>query len=108
MNEIVTINEVRNDGRSIHLYYNGLMGLWTAYGVSAFILSNVTTVNASYSENLQMPVVVINTAHLELVKQKLNVAKYKNGYYCLTVEKAIDKDVYKEWAASLREGVTTT
>ena len=27
MNEIVTINEVRNDGRSIHLYYNGLMGL---------------------------------------------------------------------------------
>lgn len=102
MNENITINEVQNDGTSIHLYFNGLIGLWSAYGISAFILSKVTTVSASYSDEMQMPVAVLNSAHLDEMKKQLKVVKSKRSYYCLAVEEAIDEEAYDEWASSLR------
>lgn len=103
MSEIITRNEVLNDGKSIHLYYNGLIGLYMGYGFSAFILSKITTVAASYSEDMQMPVVVLNTAHVDEIKKQLDVVKQGKGYYCLTVEEAIDENEYDEWASKLRE-----
>lgn len=102
MNENITINEVQNDGRSIHLYFNGLIGLWSAYGISAFILTKVTTVSASYSENMQMPVVVMNSAHLDEMKKQLEVVRQGKGYCCLVVKDAIDEEAYSEWASQLR------
>ncbi len=104
MNEIITINEVNNDGRSIHLYFNGLVGLYTAYGYSAYALSKKTIVNAAYSDSMQMPVVVINPEHLEDLVKNLKVEKQKNGYYCLANEDAIDENEYMEWATKVRMG----
>ena len=102
MNEIITQNEVMNDGKSIHLYFNGMMGLYAAYGYSAFILSRKTTVSASYSDEMQMPVVVMNSAHLDEVKKDLKVVKQGKGYYCLAVEEGLDDKEYKNWACELR------
>lgn len=104
MNELITINEVRNDGKAIHLYFNGLVGLYTAYGYSAFALSRITKVNAAYSDNMQMPVVVINPAHLEELLIKTKVEKHTNGYYCLLVEEGFDENEYSEWADQVRMG----
>lgn len=104
MNEIITINEVHNEGKDIHLYFNGLVGLYTAYGYSAFILSKKTSMHPAYSESMQMPVVVINAAHLEEVIQTLNVVKHEKGYYHLTVEDSFDEKEYVEWANKLRLG----
>lgn len=102
MNEIITRNEVLNDGRSIHLYFNGFIGLYAAYGYSAFLLSKVTTVAPSYSESMQMPVVVMNTSHLEEVKSQLNMLSKGKGYYCLEVKQTFDEDAYDDWASELR------
>lgn len=102
MNETITINEVRNDGKSIHLYFNGLMGLYASYGYSAFLLYKHTPVAASYSESLQMPVVVMNSAHLDELKKQMEIVKQGKGYYCLMAEEGIDENEYSEWAGSLR------
>lgn len=104
MNEIITKNEVMNDGRKIHLYFNGFLGLYAAYGYSAFLLSRITTVAPSYSESMQMPVVVMNATHLEEVKSQLNVVKTGKGYYCLEVEQTYDQDAYDDWGAEIRRG----
>ena len=104
MNELVTINEVRNDGKTIHLYFNGLVGLFTAYGYSAFLLNKETKVNAAYSDSMQMPVVVINAEHLKVVIEKLKVVCHKDGYYCLAVENAVIEDEYAEWTNSTKVG----
>ncbi len=101
MNEVVTINEVNNDGKSIHLYFNGLVGLYTAYGYSAYNLSKETTVNASYSDIMQMPVVVINAAHLDELLKCLKVVKHTSGYYCFASERVFDESQYSEWTAKL-------
>lgn len=104
MNEIITINEVMNDGKCIHLYYNGLIGLYTAYGYSAFILSKLTNVKAAFSENMQMPVVVINTTHLSEVIKDLKVVKQEKGYYLLSAENLIDEKEYYGWVREIRFG----
>ena len=107
MNEMITINEIQNDGKSIHLYFNGLMGLYAAYGYSAFLLYKHTPVAASYSENMQMPVVVMNSAHLDELKKQLEIVKQGKGYYCLTVEEGVDEKEYEEWAYELRSGANS-
>lgn len=104
MNENITRNEIFNDGKTIHLYFNGLMGLYAAYGYSAFLLYKHTIVAASYSESMQMPVVVMNSAHLDELKKQLEIVKQGKGYYCLTVEEGVDEKEYEAWASELRLG----
>lgn len=103
MNEIATYNEVKNDGKSIHLYFNGLVGLYTAYGHSAFCLSKETGAKAAYSDVMQMPVVVINPAHLEDLIKRLLVVSHKDGYYHLNVDYTINEEEYTAWANRVRK-----
>ena len=104
MSENITINERSNDGTQIHLYFNGFVGLYVAYGKSAFLLSKETEVSPSYSEDLQMPVVVINVAHYNLLKEKLEVVKKLDGYSCLKPDVVFEEKEYSEWAGRLRVG----
>ena len=101
-NENITMNEVENDGRTIHLYFNGVVGLYAAYGLSAFILSQLTEVKPSFSDDMQMPVVVINHARYELLKEKLIVVREARNYRCLWVEEPIDEQAYDEWVDVIR------
>ena len=104
MNTNITINEKRNDGTQIHLYFNGFVGLYVAYGKSAFLLSKETEVSPSYSEDLQMPAVVINVAHYNLLKEKLEVVKRQDGYRCMKPDVAFEEKEYSEWSRGLRGG----
>ena len=33
MNDSITRNEILNDGKTIHLYFNGMVGLYVTYGI---------------------------------------------------------------------------
>ena len=57
--EEITINEVQNDGKTIHLYFNPEIGLYVAYGFSAFFAAHIVDVIAAFSEDLQMPVALM-------------------------------------------------
>lgn len=102
MNANITINEVNNTGDRIHLYYNGLVGLYVAYGISAFLLSMETQVSPSYSQDMQMPAAVINVAHYNQLKEKLEVVGKGENYRCLRASVAYDEGEYTEWASELR------
>ena len=102
MNEGVTLNEVMNDGKSIHLYFNGLVGLYVSYGISAFLLSKQTEVSPSYSQEMQMPVAVINVGHFNLLKQQLEVAKAAHNYCCLRPTVEYDENEYADWVGRIR------
>ena len=58
MTEIITKNEVLNDGKTIHLYFNSMVGLYVAYGVSAYLLCKHAHAKPSYSEEMLMPAAV--------------------------------------------------
>ncbi len=104
MNENITRNEIFNDGKTIHLYFNGMIGLYVAYGISAYLLSKYAPAKLSYSKEMQMPVAVLNTEHYEALQENLKLSKSFKNYRCLAVNKEVDMDEYSEWASKLRMG----
>lgn len=104
MNESITKNERLNDGKTIHLYFNGIMGLYVAYGVSAFLLTKYAKAKPSYSDDMQMPVAVINAEHYEELKGQVRLSKEIKNYRCLEIDKTYDGKEYQEWFAHLRVG----
>lgn len=102
MNEEITRNEILNDRKTIHLYFNGMMGLYVAYGISAYLLTKYAKAKPSYSEALQMPVAVVNAEHFEELAKQLNLSGNFMNYRCLKVEAGTDMDEYMNWASELR------
>ena len=104
MNENISRNEIFNDGKTIHLYYDGMIGLYVAYGISAFLLCKYASAKPSYSDDMQMPVAVINVEHYEELTKRIGLSDSVSNYRCLAVDHAVDMDEYVEWASQLREG----
>jgi hypothetical protein len=102
MNENISRNEIFNDGKTIHLYFNGMIGLYVAYGISAFLLYQYAQAKPSYSDEMQMPVAVINAEHYEALAKQLGLSKNVSGYRCLKTEVPIDMEAYSAWAEELR------
>ena len=102
LNEDITKNEVLNDGKTIHLYFNSMVGLYVAYGVSAYLLCKHAHARPSYSEEMQMPAAVINAGHYEELKKQIGLSKTIRNHRRLIVKDAADMDEYSEWASQLR------
>ena len=60
--DLITLNEVQNNGRTIHLYFNPEVGRYVADGFSAFFAAHIVDVIAAFSEDLQMPVALMRTS----------------------------------------------
>ena len=41
--ELITMNEVLNDGSSIYFYQQESTGIWVTYGYSAYLLAHMQT-----------------------------------------------------------------
>jgi len=53
---VILMNEVENDGKTVHLYLSPLYKNYVAYGISAYIVSRVvSTVECGYDYDAQMP-----------------------------------------------------
>lgn len=102
MSENITRNEVLNDGKTIHLYFNGMIGLYVAYGISAFLLTKYAHAKPSYSDDMQMPVAVINVEHFEELSKQLELSRNVKNYRCLVVEEKADEKEYSEWVDRIR------
>jgi len=101
--EIITINEVQNDGKTIHLYFNSEIGLYVAYGFSAFFASHIVDVITAYSEDLQMPVALMRKP--DVTELRLSTVRYQHDYheyYRLELKKDIPLDDYPRWADSTK------
>lgn len=109
--EIITLNELNNDGSEINLYYNRSIGVWTAFGLSAYALRLFGKTYSQdnprgYSEELQMPCTVADKRTLDkLIKQfdpdsvtditTVEILRFK-------ISDTVDLDAYQQWAHKLK------
>lgn len=103
MKDLITTNEVQNDGKTIHLYFNTEVGLYVAYGFSAFFASHIVDIISAFSEDLQMPVALLRKP--EVSELRLNTIKHEHQYhvyYRLGLKQEIPLDDYKRWANSVK------
>lgn len=97
--DLITLNEVQNDGKTIHLYFNMEVGLYVAYGFSAFFASHIVDVITAFSEDMQMPVALMRKH--EVSELKLSCIKHQHDYheyYKLELKNEIPLDDYSRWA----------
>lgn len=73
----ITLHEVGNDGKTIHLYYDDLAGLYLAFGLSAYYTTLVAEPYMSYSEQLQMPVALLRRTHVLALRQGLQKKEHE-------------------------------
>jgi hypothetical protein len=102
--ELITNNEVNNDEKTIHLYFNPEIGLYVAYGFSAFFVHHIVNdIICSFSEDLQMPVALLKRAVVEELKK--NTVKQQHDhhkYYRLELRRPIRLYGYVRWGKSVK------
>ena len=101
----IMMNEVNNDGRKIHLYFNPSFGQYVAYGISGYVASKIgNIVEYLYDEDIQMPMVKIDDRQLNLLGIADNPAiKEKREYVRLTAFRPFNQAEYIKWATQLRD-----
>lgn len=101
--ELITTNEVQNNGKVIHLYFNTEVGLYVAYGFSAFFASHMVDVITAFSEDLQMPVALMRKQ--DVSELRLSCKKEEHDYhvyYKLVLKQKMPLDDYARWANSTK------
>ena len=99
--DLITKNEVDNDGKTIHLYFNTEIGLYVAFGFSAFFAAHIVDVITAYSEDMHMPVALMRKS--DVTELRLSTVKHQHDYheyYNLELKQEIPLDDYQRWAAS--------
>lgn len=109
--EIITQNECANDGTLIYLYHNKSIGVWTAFGLSAYWLRLFgKTYNQDnprgYSEELQMPCTLADKRTIDkllhMAHDHHRKVECKSDQLCFKMSDCIDMSAYNRWTNKLR------
>ena len=105
--EIVN-REHSSDFSEIHLYFELELGVWVAYGPSAYALRNEARTKSgylgkSYSKPLDLPCAMINREGVLLLRSGLMVVEETEEYIRLKLREEILPADYIRWVAKLKE-----
>lgn len=101
--DVITLNEVQNDGKTIHLYFDTQVGLYVAYGFSAFFAAHIVDVISAFSEDFRMPVALMRKP--DVSELRLSTVKHQHDYheyYRLELKQPLPLDDYTRWANSTK------
>ena len=108
-NEEISLNEEQNDGKTIRLYFNNMVGFYVAYGKSAFYVTHVTNPVLSYSREMQMPVALVSKGQIFELRQACRKVEHTvQTYYRFETRSYIGSNGYRDWADRLQQSVRTS
>lgn len=103
--DLITLNEVLNDGSHLFLYPEEKMGIWVSYGYSAYMLSQISEIKtlSSFSDLMQMPCTCISETEFRSIAQRyISTIERRDEYYTLPTNSKVEDDAYKQWVSSLK------
>ena len=96
--ELIAQQEAANDGQSIFLYYDGMAGMYLAFGLSAYYVTMVIEPFLSFSDEMQMPVAVLRKEHVLWLRQGLHKVEHRRKeFYRFAMKDYVGKDGYQRW-----------
>ncbi len=105
-------NEQSNNGNIIHLYYEEKIGIWHAFGYSAYglrLFDKTKGYNSmrGYSRSLQMPCTITsNESLVPLLQNATEVSSQTDTYVCLQMSDVINVNAYTKWVNKLKGGIS--
>ncbi len=107
--DVIVKYEFLNDGGSIHIYYSEKYNEFVAFGFSAFqamrtMKAKEITLRQDYSDEFQMPMVIISKGQLEKMKHGSVTLQgtVEGKYYHLQSFILMNEEAYDKWAEFLR------
>ena len=96
--ELILQQETANDGQTIHLYYDDMVGMYVAYGLSAYYVDMVTSPVISYSDAIGKPVALLDKQQVLYLRQSLTKVEHtKKTYYKFRLRQKVGEAGYKRW-----------
>ena len=107
--DVITLNEYKNDGSFLHLYFNNLVDAWVAYGLSAyglrlFVKSNGCGNLRGFSSELQLPCTLVDEKSItQLLQQAAVLQQITDSYLQVRMQDAVDMSAYVKWTNKLKD-----
>lgn len=96
--EVIKQLEAANDGQTIHLFYDEMVGMYLAFGLSAYYSTMVVDPCISYSDALNMPVALLNRLQIKFLRQSMTKVEHQpQAYYQFRLRSKIGSAGYERW-----------
>ena len=106
--ELIKQQETTNDGRSVFLYYHTMIGFYVAFGRSAYYADMAASPILSYSEEMQMPVALLNRRRVLDVRQSMIMVSHTvDETYHFHTKQVIGNADYEKWKQNVLKHYNT-
>lgn len=96
--ELIRQLEAANDGQTIHLFYDDMIGVYLAFGLSAYYSTMVVSPYMSYSDALKMPVALLNHNDIGNLRQSVTKVEHqRQTYYRFRLRTNVGTAGYDRW-----------
>ena len=100
----IALNEKENNGRSVFLYYSEIVGMYMAFGLSAYYVTMVTDPFVSYSVQLDIPVVLLRREHILALRQSMEKVEHiQKRFYRFRPKAPVGKNGYTKWVEKIHK-----
>lgn len=102
--ELIRGAESANDGKSVFLFFNEEVGYYTAFGISAFLVSHIVDPVISYSPAVELPVALINKYQILELRRSLKKREHvEHHYYNFELRRNIGRAGYDAWVDKAKD-----
>ena len=96
--ELIKQQETANDGQTIHFYYDDMVGMYLAFGLSAYYSTMVVDPYLSYSDALKMPVALLDRGQINYLRQSVTKMEHRpHAYYRFRLRSKVGTAGYDRW-----------
>ncbi len=93
------VNEQANEGWDIHLYFDQRIGFYVTFGLSAFLADHIIEGLCSFSETLQLPVMIVKPEEVLALRGSTDKVEHTvHQYYHFRLRNEIGRVGYEKWA----------
>ena len=101
--DLIMQQEATNDGQTIHLYYDDMVGMYVAYGLSAYYADMVTDPIISFSEAIGRPAALLGKQQVLALRQGLTKVEHvQKTYYQFRMRQKVGVAGYKRWEEKVK------
>ncbi len=102
--EEIIRNEKENDGQTVYMYYDPMVGVYAAYGLSAYYATMMVNTYSSYSYGVEMPVTLLRRVYVTMVRQRLKMEGHeKSKFYVFKSKEKLGDAGYQRWKEKVLE-----
>lgn len=96
--ELIKQQETANDGQTIHLFYDEMVGVYLAFGLSVYYTTMVVDPLMSCSNALNMPVALLNHNLIQYLRQSVTKVEHQQkSYYRFRLRTKVGEAGYRRW-----------